>query len=154
MKPTFSDNGLDIFSNHETIQIMAGLNISQQNAVIKAVTVNDYLLVKGLPGTGKTETLVAIVMVYSLMGKSVLIVSHSHCAVDNVMVKLLDKGLEFMRLHPPATANIVPEVRKFTEMALTENCKTTDDFRQVYNKYVGENKSLIKFEREEMGYCN
>lgn len=140
MKPTFSDDDdrMMIFDNEQSKHIMAGLNISQQNAVIKAVTANDYLVVKGLPGTGKTETLVAIAMLYSLMGKSVLIVSHSHCAVDNVLLKLLDKGLEFIRLKSEMPL-IVPEVQKYTEEVLTENCETTEDLRKVYNKYVSKN---------------
>lgn len=69
------------------------------------------------------------------MGKSVLITSHTNSAVDNVLIKLQQKGLEFMRLGS-SSANISPNVQKFTESVLTKDCKTTLDFERVYQNYV------------------
>lgn len=134
MQPTFCKKLPNIIATVGK-QILAGLNVIQQKAVLKALTANDYLLLKGLPGTGKTQTLVAIVMLYSLMGKSVLITSHTNSAVDNVLVKLHEKGMQFMRLGS-ATGNVAPQVLRYTESALTQNCKTTVDLQKVYMDYV------------------
>lgn len=134
IKPTFCKKLPNIIATVGK-QILVGLNVIQQKAVLKALTANDYLLLKGLPGTGKTQTLLAIVMLYSLMGKSVLITSHTNSAVDNVLVKLLDKGMQFIRLGS-ASANVSPKVLPYTESALTQNCKTTEDFQRIYMDYV------------------
>lgn len=37
-----------------------------------------------------------------MMGKSVLITSHTHSAVDNVLVRLLKENLTFIRLADPS----------------------------------------------------
>lgn len=55
----------------------------------------DYLLILGMPGTGKTTT-IAILIKYLVLNlnKSVLLTSHTHSAVDNVLVKLINMGVE------------------------------------------------------------
>lgn len=42
----------------------------------------------GLPGTGKTSLIVALVRMAVLLGQSVLLTSYTHSAVDNVLLKL------------------------------------------------------------------
>jgi DNA replication ATP-dependent helicase Dna2 len=53
----------------------------------------DYTLIQGLPGTGKTSTLSFIARLLAACGKRVLITSYTHAAVDNVVLKLMEKGL-------------------------------------------------------------
>ena len=49
-------------------------------------------LVVGMPGTGKSATMVAVVKGLVAAGASVLVSSHTNSAVDNVLLKLLDAG--------------------------------------------------------------
>lgn len=49
--PTFSKKLPNIIASVGK-QILIRLNFIQQKAVLKALTTNDYLLLKGLPGTG------------------------------------------------------------------------------------------------------
>lgn len=49
--PTFSKKLPNIIASVGK-QILIRLNVIQQKAVLKALTTNDYLLLKGLPGTG------------------------------------------------------------------------------------------------------
>ena len=51
-----------------------------------------------MPGTGKTQTVVALVEVLHKIGRSVLITAHTNSAVDNILLKLLDKRIDFLRL--------------------------------------------------------
>lgn len=53
----------------------------------------DYSLIQGLPGTGKTSTLTFLARLLAAHGKRVLITSYTHAAVDNVLLKLIDKGV-------------------------------------------------------------
>ena len=41
-----------------------------------------------MPGTGKTTTIACLVEVLVAQGKSVLLTSYTHSAVDNILLKL------------------------------------------------------------------
>lgn len=71
----------------------SSLNSDQKHAVVKVVSANDYTLLQGLPGTGKTTTLAFITRLLAARGKRVLITSYTHSAVDNVVMKLMEKGV-------------------------------------------------------------
>lgn len=64
------------------------LNDEQLEAFSKGLTVEDALLVIGPPGTGKTRTIRQIAEQVALAGERVLITSHTHRAVDNVLGEL------------------------------------------------------------------
>lgn len=116
--------------------ILMTLNANQRTAVLRALTANEYLLLKGLPGTGKTQTLAVLIRLLVLMEKSVLITSHTHSAVDNLLLRLrkCDDDLQFMRLG--STKRIHPGIRDRSEGAYTSNCKSPDDLAAVYSKFV------------------
>ena len=57
------------------------------------MSANDFTLIQGLPGTGKTSTLAFIARLLAARGKRVLITSYTNTAVDNVVMKLLDSGV-------------------------------------------------------------
>jgi DNA replication ATP-dependent helicase Dna2 len=69
------------------------LNDAQQMAVKKVMSGRDYTLIQGLPGTGKTSTLGFLARLLVARGKRVLITAYTHSAVDNIMSKLIDKGM-------------------------------------------------------------
>lgn len=54
----------------------------------QASTTLDYLLIQGMPGTGKTTTLAALVRVLTRQGHSILLTSYTNAAVDNLLLKL------------------------------------------------------------------
>ncbi|XP_012156985.1 DNA replication ATP-dependent helicase/nuclease DNA2 isoform X2 [Ceratitis capitata] len=117
----------------EGASILKELNSVQRSAVLKALTVESYMLIKGLPGTGKTQTLVAIVRLLQLMGKSVLITSHTHSAVDNLLVRLKSYKLPMLRLG--AGARINAELQEFGESTLLEDSHTVEAITDCYNSY-------------------
>eukprot|EP00624_Nannochloropsis_granulata_P004146 evm.model.NODE_30790_length_18481_cov_18.195553.8 len=78
------------------------LNHDQQRAVEKVLTAQDYALLLGMPGTGKTWTIAFVVRALVLTGKSVLITSYTHTAVDTVLLKLREFKVPFVRLGRPA----------------------------------------------------
>lgn len=112
------------------------MNTNQRSAILKALTANDYFLLKGLPGTGKTQTLVALIRLLVLMGKSILITSHTHSAVDNLLMRLMksDASIKFMRLG--SASRIRRELKNHSEDFFTKNCKTPDDLAAIYNDFV------------------
>lgn len=111
--------------------ILKRLNKVQQRAVLKSIAANDYYLIKGMPGTGKTATIVTLIQLLVELKQSVLITSHTHSAVDNVCLKLLDLGVNFMRLGVESKIN--PTLKNYSEHYLTKDCVTPEDFEAVYN---------------------
>lgn len=125
--------------------ILSELNPIQRSAVLKALTVNEYLLLKGLPGTGKTQTLTAIIRLYVMMGKTVLITSHTNSAVDNLLIRLMrsDPAMKFMRLG--SLNRMRAELHEFSESRLTADCRTAEQMTEVYNSYVSKFKDFYSF---------
>jgi len=64
----------------------------------RVLSTPDYTLILGMPGTGKTSTIVQAIKGLLAQGRSVLLTSYTNSAVDNVLLKLLQEGLHFLRL--------------------------------------------------------
>lgn len=67
-------------------------NAEQQQAILMCFNSDDVAILKGYPGTGKTTVISVIVMLCVLQRKSVFLTSHTHTAIDNILLKLLDHG--------------------------------------------------------------
>ncbi|KAK8111453.1 uncharacterized protein PG998_007910 [Apiospora kogelbergensis] len=91
------------------------LNVDQQKAIQKVMSAKDYALVLGMPGTGKTTTIAHIIRALVRQGKSVLLTSYTHSAVDNILLKLKSDKTDILRLGAPAKVH--PEVRDFAILA-------------------------------------
>lgn len=79
-------------------EIPSTLNVDQVKAMHQVLTARDYALVLGMPGTGKTTTIAEIIKALVARGKSVLLTSYTHSAVDTILMKLLDAKFEILRL--------------------------------------------------------
>lgn len=51
-----------------------------------------------MPGTGKTTTIAHIIQILVKQGKSILLTSYTHTAVDNVLSKVRDSGIDVLRI--------------------------------------------------------
>lgn len=76
----------------------ADLNAKQRRALSMALQAEDYALILGTPGSGKTSVIVQIVKALLARGESMLIVSHTNTAVDNILLRLLDECVDFVRI--------------------------------------------------------
>lgn len=70
----------------------AQLNCDQKEAIMKVVSAEDFALIQGLPGTGKTATVSFLTRLLVAKGFRILLTSYTHSAVDNLLCKLLDCG--------------------------------------------------------------
>lgn len=111
--------------------IINDLNESQQRAVLKAVAAHEYVLIKGMPGTGKTQTLVALIELLEKLGSSVLITAHTHSAVDNILLKLLERNIDFLRLG--SAKRIHPLLTCKSEEDAIASCDSLEDLEAFYN---------------------
>ena len=70
------------------------LNSSQLNAISHVLSAEDYALILGMPGTGKTTVIAELVRTLVSRGNTVLVASYTHSAVDTILMKLSRIGGE------------------------------------------------------------
>lgn len=119
------------FSPELPLSIPSTYNTDQRSAMTKVLTARDYAIIRGMPGTGKTTTIVAIVEALVRMGKSVLVSAYTHSAVDNICLKLFDKKISLLRLGH--VASIHKDVRKATA-GYGKIATTREELEDIYMK--------------------
>lgn len=81
------------------------LNRDQEDAVNKVLAAKDVAIVHGPPGTGKTTTLVEAIYETLRREPQVLVCAQSNMAVDWICEKLVDRGLNVLRIGNPSRVN-------------------------------------------------
>lgn len=88
--PKFSESCLiipdDLFDAYKE------LDLCQQSAIQKVLQAINLTLILGMPGTGKSTTLAFLIRLLVHQGKSVLLSSYTHSAVDNILKKILNQN--------------------------------------------------------------
>ena len=77
------------------------LNPTQEHAVNEVLRAKDVAIVHGPPGTGKTTTLVEAIYETLRREPQVLVCAQSNMAVDWISEKLVDRGLNVLRIGNP-----------------------------------------------------
>ena len=93
------------------------LNSTQQEAVEKALG-SEVFLIHGPPGTGKTSTLIELILQEVQRGNKVLATADSNTAVDNMLQRLAKHDLSLVRIGHPA--RILYELEEFSIYAKYE----------------------------------
>ena len=81
------------------------LNSTQETAVNKVLCARDVAIVHGPPGTGKTTTLVEAIYETLHREPQVLVCAQSNMAVDWISEKLVDRGVNVLRIGNPTRVN-------------------------------------------------
>ncbi|KAJ3219156.1 Tripartite DNA replication factor [Dinochytrium kinnereticum] len=87
------------------------LNSDQKRAIAKVAAANDYTMILGMPGTGKTTTIAAMVQILLDLGHTILLAAYTHSAIDNILLKLKTAGIDFLRFGDGN--KIHPDIRDF-----------------------------------------
>ncbi|XP_011383089.1 DNA-binding protein SMUBP-2 isoform X3 [Pteropus vampyrus] len=147
------------------VLINASLDASQKEAVSFALSQKELAIIHGPPGTGKTTTVVEIIVQAVKQGCKVLCCAPSNTAVDNLLERLARCGLRVLRLGHPArllgsvqqhcldevlargdSAPIIADIRRDIYQALVKNKKTQD--KRERSDFRNEVKLLRKELRE------
>ena len=89
--PAFSDRPFEG-------RFQSELNESQQEAVKFALSAQDLAIIHGPPGTGKTTTIVELILQSVQRGDKVLACAPSNTAVDNILEKLVANNQRVVRI--------------------------------------------------------
>lgn len=81
------------------------LNATQEKAVNEVLWAKDVAVVHGPPGTGKTTTLVEAINETLMRESQVLVCAQSNMAVDWISEKLVDRGINVLRIGNPSRVN-------------------------------------------------
>ncbi|KAK4506536.1 hypothetical protein PRZ48_000268 [Zasmidium cellare] len=129
-KPAFEE--ASAAPDHMPTQLGA-MNEDQQAAVSRVLNAQDYALILGMPGTGKTTTIAHIIRALLDQGKSILLTSFTHTAVDNILLKIRDVAPSgsILRLGVPAKINT--QVQEFCQLAATPR----QSIQEVEDAYMG-----------------
>ncbi|XP_069713281.1 DNA-binding protein SMUBP-2 [Phaenicophaeus curvirostris] len=141
------------------------LDASQREAVAFSLAQRELAIVHGPPGTGKTTTLVEIILQAVQQGLKVLCCAPSNIAVDNLVERLAGSKARILRLGHPArllepiqqhsldavlargdNAQIVADIRKDIDQAFAKTKKAQDKGERSH--YLSEIKVLRKELRE------
>lgn len=132
----------------------ASLNSDQRRAIEKVMSAKDYALVLGMPGTGKTTTIAHIIRALGALGKSILLTSYTHTAVDNILLKIRDAGIGVFRIGN--VAKIHSAVQEFADLSGLP-MKTVGEIKNAYSQQIvattclGINHSI--FNQRVFDYC-
>ncbi|TKY88582.1 hypothetical protein EX895_002571 [Sporisorium graminicola] len=107
----------------------ASLNDDQKVAMDKVLTAQDYALVLGMPGTGKTTTIAKLIEVLVKLGKRILLTSYTHSAVDTILRKLGEDPKDGMRiLRLGSKEKVHPDAHRF----LLPRCTSLEELRHAF----------------------
>ncbi|GAO13841.1 hypothetical protein UVI_02004390 [Ustilaginoidea virens] len=95
----------------------AALNDSQKDAIRFALASREIALVHGPPGTGKTHTLVELILQLVKRNQRVLVCGPSNVSVDNIVERLSPHKIPILRLGHPA--RLLPSVLNHSLDVLT-----------------------------------
>lgn len=112
------------------VKLMSDLNMQQQKVVLRGIAAKDYMLLQGLPGTGKTQTISVLIQMLVAMGQTVLVTAHTHSAVDTVLMRL-PKSLNILRLG--SSSRVAPSLVSYCEATLAAGVTTPEELAELYN---------------------
>lgn len=101
------------FAQIEGVEFSNGnLDQSQQEAVKSALGADDFFLIHGPPGTGKTTTAIEVLAQETKNKDNILATAASNTAVDNIVERLVEQDLAVLRIGHPVRVN--PLLREHT----------------------------------------
>ncbi|KAI5308843.1 hypothetical protein KEM55_004728 [Ascosphaera atra] len=118
------------------------LNDSQKEAIRFALASRDVALIHGPPGTGKTHTLIELILQFLARGQKVLVCGPSNISVDNIVERLAAKRVPVIRLGHPA--RLLETVLAHSLEVVTQSSEAGDIVKDVRKEIDDKFKSIKK----------
>lgn len=131
------------FARTSTFTPHRALNQEQHEAVALALSAEDFALVHGPPGTGKSTVLAELATQWGAQGQRVLCTAASNAAVDHLLELCLEAGLRAVRVGHPA--RVLPHLQSHTLDVLVE----AHPDRQLARELFEEAFQLLGYARKQ-----
>ena len=120
---------VDVDSSPEVEFTDPSLNNSQKEAIRFALASNDIILIHGPPGTGKTHTLIELIIQMVRRRLRVLVCGPSKVSVDNIVERLAPNKVPVVRIGHPA--RLLPSVLEHSLEVLTHTSEAAGIVKDV-----------------------
>ncbi|KAG5938462.1 hypothetical protein E4U60_001358 [Claviceps pazoutovae] len=120
----------------------ATLNDSQKEAIRYALAAREIALIHGPPGTGKTHTLIELILQLVKRSQRILVCGPSNISVDNIVERLSSHKLPILRLGHPA--RLLPSVLNHSLDILTTTSEAGAIVRDVRAEMDAKQASIKK----------
>ena len=120
---------VDVDSSPEVEFTDPSLNNSQKEAIRFALASNDIILIHGPPGTGKTHTLIELIIQMVRRRLRVLVCGPSNVSVDNIVERLAPNKVPVVRIGHPA--RLLPSVLEHSLEVLTHTSEAAGIVKDV-----------------------
>lgn len=117
------------------------LNDSQKDAIRFALASRDIALIHGPPGTGKTHTLIELILQLVQRKKRILVCGPSNVSVDNIVERLAPKKVPVVRIGHPA--RLLPSVLEHSLEVLTQTSDAGGIVKDI-RKEIDEKQASIR----------
>lgn len=118
------------------------LNESQKDAIRFALASEEIALIHGPPGTGKTHTLIELILQMLKRGLRVLVCGPSNISVDNIVERLAPHKIPLIRLGHPA--RLLPSVLNHSLDVLTRTSEAGAIVKDVRAEMDAKQASIRK----------
>ncbi|KAL8691807.1 MAG: hypothetical protein Q9218_003053 [Villophora microphyllina] len=118
------------------------LNESQRDAVKFALVSREVALIHGPPGTGKTYTLIELILQLTKRAQRILVCGPSNISVDNIVERLAPHKIPIVRLGHPA--RLLPSVLDHSLEVLTQTSEAASIVRDVRKEMDAKQASIKK----------
>ncbi|KAI9835084.1 MAG: hypothetical protein M1819_002636 [Sarea resinae] len=118
------------------------LNDSQKDAIRFAIASREVALIHGPPGTGKTHTLIELILQLLKMELRLLVCGPSNISVDNIVERLAPHKVPIIRLGHPA--RLLPSVLNHSLDVLTQTSEAAAIVRDVRKEMDQKQASIRK----------
>ncbi|MBV6485187.1 MAG: RecBCD enzyme subunit RecD [Flavobacteriales bacterium] len=114
----------------------------QREFVSKAFLSKDFALMEGPPGSGKTTTIIELIMQFASQGKRILLCSATHAAVDNVIERIKGRYKEVCdkEIIPVRISRFEQPVKESVRPYLLRNLVNT--YKSEIEKHLKKNNTL------------
>lgn len=118
------------------------LNESQKDAIRFALASRDIALIHGPPGTGKTHTLIELILQLVSQGQRLLVCGPSNISVDNIVERLSSHKVPMVRLGHPA--RLLPGVLNHSLEVLTKTSEAAAIVSDIRSEMDAKQASIRK----------
>ncbi|KAK8232308.1 P-loop containing nucleoside triphosphate hydrolase protein [Phyllosticta capitalensis] len=122
--------------------IDATLNDSQKDAIRFALGARELALIHGPPGTGKTHTLIELILQMLRQGMRLLVCGPSNISVDNIVERLAPHKVPIIRLGHPA--RLLPSVVNHSLDVLTRTSDAAEIVQDIRKEMDQKQASIRK----------